>query len=119
MKIAREEIFGPVIAAASWSDYDDVIRRANEVDLGLTASVWTDDLTIAHKAAEELESGYVWINDHGPHYWGTPFGGFKNSGIGREECIEEYESYLELKAVHTVMRGGAAARLAALRESRA
>jgi acyl-CoA reductase-like NAD-dependent aldehyde dehydrogenase len=119
MKIAREEIFGPVIAAASWSDYDEVIRRANEVDLGLTASVWTNDLEIAHKTAEALESGYVWINDHGPHYWGTPFGGFKNSGIGREECIEEYESYLELKAVHTVMRGGAAARLGALRGSRA
>jgi acyl-CoA reductase-like NAD-dependent aldehyde dehydrogenase len=115
MKIAREEIFGPVIAAASWSDYDDVIRRANEVDLGLTASVWTNDLTIAHRAADALESGYVWVNDHGPHYWGTPFGGFKNSGIGREECIEEYESYLELKAVHTVMRGGVEGRLAALR----
>jgi betaine-aldehyde dehydrogenase len=104
MKIAREEIFGPVIAAAPWGDYEDMIARANDTDLGLTASVWTNDLSLAHRTAERLEAGYVWINDSSTHYWGTPFGGQKNSGLGREECIEEYESYLELKAIHTMMR---------------
>lgn len=117
MAIGREEIFGPVISAASWSDYDDVIGRANDTDLGLAASVWTNDLVLAHRAADELEAGYVWVNDHGPHYWGMPFGGFKNSGIGREECIEEYESYLETKSVHTILRRDPGQALAALRAS--
>jgi betaine-aldehyde dehydrogenase len=119
MDIAREEIFGPVISAASWSDYDDVIRRANDSELGLTASVWTNDLVIAHKTADALEAGYVWINDHGPHYWGMPFGGVKNSGTGREESIEEYESYLETKAVHTIMRRDPRAALESLRRGAA
>jgi betaine-aldehyde dehydrogenase len=104
MRIAREEIFGPVISTAPWDDYEDVIVRANDTDLGLTASVWSNDLSLAHRTAERLEAGYVWINDSSTHYWGTPFGGHKNSGLGREECIEEYESYLEIKAIHTIMR---------------
>jgi len=113
MAIAREEIFGPVISAFSWDDYEDVISRANDTDLGLTASVWTNDLNLAHKTADRLEAGYVWINDSTTHYWGTPFGGMKNSGLGREESIEEYESYMETKVVHTILKepAGAMARL--------
>jgi acyl-CoA reductase-like NAD-dependent aldehyde dehydrogenase len=117
MDIARHEIFGPVIAAASWSDYDDVIRRANDVEFGLTASVRTNDLVLAHKTADALEAGYVWINDHGPHYWGMPFGGMKNSGTGREESIEEYESYLETKAVHAIMHRDPQTALESLRRA--
>lgn len=104
MAIAREEIFGPVISVFPWEDYDDVIAQANDTDLGLTASVWTNDLSLAHRTADRLEAGYVWINDSTTHYWGTPFGGMKNSGLGREESIEEYESYLETKTVHTILR---------------
>jgi betaine-aldehyde dehydrogenase len=115
MDIAREEIFGPVISVAPWSLYEKVIARANEIDLGLTASVWTNDLVLAHRAAEDIESGYVWINDHGPHYFGTPFGGFKNSGLGREESIEEYESYLETKVVHAILKRRPAEALAGMR----
>jgi betaine-aldehyde dehydrogenase len=104
MTIAREEIFGPVMSVFRWDDYQSALRAANDTSFGLTASVWTNDLHLAHKTAESLEVGYVWINDTARHYFGTPFGGMKNSGVGREECIEEYESYLEQKAIHTVFK---------------
>jgi betaine-aldehyde dehydrogenase len=100
MAIAREEIFGPVISILPWDDYDDMIELANAVDLGLTASVWTRDLDLAHQTADRLDAGYVWVNDSTIHYFGTPFGGTKDSGIGREEGRDELFSYLETKAVH-------------------
>lgn len=109
MRIAREEIFGPVIAVFLWDDYDAMIELANAVDLGLTASVWTNDLDVAHKTADRLEAGYVWVNDSTRHYFGTPFGGAKNSGIGREESPDELLSYLEQKVVHTRLRDPRAA----------
>jgi betaine-aldehyde dehydrogenase len=84
-----------------WDDYEDMIALANGVDLGLTASVWTNDLNIAHQTAARMDAGYVWINDSTRHYFGTPFGGTKNSGTGREESVEELRSYLETKVVHT------------------
>lgn len=98
--IANEEIFGPVLAVSSWKDYDEVIEAANSVEYGLTASVWTQNLTLAHRTADRLAAGYVWINGAATHYWGTPFGGTKESGIGREESIEELTSYLEQKVTH-------------------
>ncbi|MDW5596878.1 aldehyde dehydrogenase family protein [Conexibacter stalactiti] len=101
MKIGHEEIFGPVISTFQWDDYDAMIEMANSTDLGLTASVWTRDLDVAHKTAERLDAGYVWVNDSTRHYFGTPFGGSKNSGIGREESPDELLSYLEQKVVHT------------------
>ena len=101
MAIAREEIFGPVMSILPWDEYDSMIELANSVDLGLTASVWTNDLDLAHRTAERLDAGYVWINDSTRHYFGTPFGGTKDSGVGREESIEELTSYLEQKVVHT------------------
>ena len=104
MDIGRTEIFGPVMALAAWTEIDDVVEKANAVDVGLTAGVWTSDLDTAHRIADRLQAGYVWVNDQARHYFGTPFGGQKNSGIGREECIEEYESYLEQKVVHVVLR---------------
>jgi acyl-CoA reductase-like NAD-dependent aldehyde dehydrogenase len=104
MRIAREEIFGPVMSVLPWDDYDSMLELANGVDLGLTASVWTNDLSLAHKTAERLDAGYVWINDSTRHYFGTPFGGTKNSGTGREESTDELLSYLETKVVHTRLR---------------
>lgn len=100
MKIAREEIFGPVVSVFRWDDYEDVLRQANDAEYGLTASIWTQDIDIAHKTADRLEAGYIWINDSTRHYWGTPFGGWKQSGTGREECVEELYSYTETKTVH-------------------
>ncbi|MBS1878940.1 MAG: aldehyde dehydrogenase family protein [Actinobacteria bacterium] len=101
MKIAREEIFGPVMSVTPWDDYEGMIELANGVDLGLTASIWTHDLDLAHRTAERMDAGYVWVNDSTRHYFGTPFGGTKNSGIGREESVEELRSYLETRVVHT------------------
>jgi acyl-CoA reductase-like NAD-dependent aldehyde dehydrogenase len=96
-----------------WDVYDAMIELANSVDLGLTASVWTHDLDLAHRTAERLDAGYVWVNDSTRHYFGTPFGGTKQSGVGREESIEELVSYLEQKVVHTRLRDphGAFARM--------
>lgn len=104
MAIAREEIFGPVIAVSRWDRLDEVIRVANGTELGLTASVWTHDLDLAHRVAHRLDAGYVWVNDSAVHYVGTPFGGTKNSGLGREESEEELRSYLETKVVHSKLR---------------
>jgi acyl-CoA reductase-like NAD-dependent aldehyde dehydrogenase len=101
MTLAQEEIFGPVISVLRWSDYEAMIEQANAVEFGLTASVFTNDLTLAHRTADRLQAGYIWINDSTIHYVGTPFGGVKNSGIGREESEEELLSYLEQKVVHT------------------
>jgi 2-formylbenzoate dehydrogenase len=99
-KIAQEEIFGPVVSLLPWSEPSEALRVANSVEYGLTASVWTRDVNRAHAWVEALEAGYVWVNEHGAHYVGTPFGGRKGSGTGREESLEEIESYCELKAVH-------------------
>jgi acyl-CoA reductase-like NAD-dependent aldehyde dehydrogenase len=101
MSIAQEEIFGPIVSVLRWNRFDDMIETANAVEYGLTAAVWTNDLTLAHRTAELLDAGYVWVNDSTVHYVGTPFGGVKNSGIGREESEEELLSYLEQKVVHT------------------
>jgi acyl-CoA reductase-like NAD-dependent aldehyde dehydrogenase len=104
MRIANEEIFGPVVSVLPWDRYDDMLASANCVELGLTASVWTDDLNLAHATADRLEAGYVWINDTSVHYWGMPFGGWKNSGIGVEESFDELESHQRVKSVHTILR---------------
>lgn len=109
MRIAREEIFGPVMSVLPWDDYDQMIDTANSVDLGLTAAVWTNDVHLAHKTAERLDAGYVWVNDSTRHYFGTPFGGTKNSGTGREESTGELIGYMEEKVVHTRLKDPAAA----------
>jgi len=103
MRVAREEIFGPVLAILKWRTRDEVVAMANELDLGLTAAVWTNDLKVAMNTVRELESGLVWINGTGRHYLGTGFSGWKNSGLGREECLEEVLSYTRTKAVHIIL----------------
>lgn len=103
-RIAREEIFGPVVAMFAWDDIDQVIEEANALEYGLTASVWTNDLNLAMDTANRLETGYVWINESTTHYFGTPFGGWKDSGVGREESIEELYSFLQPKSIHIKMR---------------
>jgi betaine-aldehyde dehydrogenase len=100
MRIAREEIFGPVVCVLPWEHEAEVLEQANELEYGLTASVWTDSLSNALPVVERLQAGYVWVNVAGPHYWGTPFGGVGDSGVGREETLSELQSYLQLKAVH-------------------
>ena len=102
MRIAQEEVFGPVLSVLKWRNLDEVIAMANAVDLGLTASIWTRDLDRALRLARDVEAGYVWINGTGTHFRNVPHGGFKNSGTGREEGIDELLSYTEVKAVNII-----------------
>jgi betaine-aldehyde dehydrogenase len=99
MRIAREEIFGPVVSILRWADEDDVVARVNALDVGLTASIWTHDLDRAHRLASRVEAGYVWINNASTHHVGVPFGGYKQSGMGREESIEELFACTQIKNV--------------------
>jgi acyl-CoA reductase-like NAD-dependent aldehyde dehydrogenase len=100
MRIAREEIFGPVVCALRWRTEDEAVALANDSDYGLTAAVWTQDLPVALRMLRSLQAGTVWINMAGQHFVGTPFGGWKDSGLGGEECLEELLSYSQVKAVH-------------------
>jgi aldehyde dehydrogenase (NAD+)/betaine-aldehyde dehydrogenase len=104
MRIAREEIFGPVLSVFRWDKVDDVMKLANATDYGLTASIWTNDLKTALNAARKVRSGFVWINQVAAHYIGVPFGGYSNSGTGREEGLSELLSYLENKSVNVALR---------------
>jgi betaine-aldehyde dehydrogenase len=99
MTIAREEIFGPVMAVLGWRDIDDVVRRANSVEYGLTANVWTRDVSTAHRLSQRLDAGYVYVNGTGRRPTGTPFGGWKYSGLGKENCLEDLLSYTREKTV--------------------
>ena len=98
--IAQEEIFGPVVSIIPWGDYDEMLDIANGTEYGLAASVWTNNLKTAHETVRRLDAGYVWVNQHGRHYMGTPFGGFKESGLGRLHCLEELYEHTEIKNVN-------------------
>ena len=95
-----DEIFGPVLVAKSFTEVDEAIQLANQTEYGLTASVWTRDLAIAHTAAEQIQAGYVWVNASSAHIPGAPFGGFKASGVDREEDLSELYSYAQVKNVY-------------------
>jgi acyl-CoA reductase-like NAD-dependent aldehyde dehydrogenase len=99
-RLATEEIFGPVLAAIPFGSYDEAVAIANSVEYGLTASVFTRDLRTALAFARDVDAGYVWVNETSRHFLGAPFGGVKNSGVGREEDLEEIESYTQLKSVN-------------------
>lgn len=99
MKVAREEIFGPILSILRWSDLEQAIAMANSVEYGLTAAIWSKDITQALRTAKRVQSGFVWINGVNSHARAVPFGGYKNSGIGRERGIEELYSYTEEKSL--------------------
>ncbi len=99
MEVVREEIFGPVVVAQPFDDIEELARQANDTPYGLSAGIWTSDISKAHKMASKLRAGTVWINCYNvfdPH---LPFGGFKQSGIGREMGSEVLDLYTEVKAV--------------------
>lgn len=101
MKVVQEEIFGPVVCAVPFSDkdLDAIVRRANDTIYGLAASVWTQNLSLAHKVARGLRAGTVWVNCHNVFDASLPFGGYKQSGWGREMGEEVLSNYLQTKAV--------------------
>ena len=99
MKVVKEEIFGPVVCAMPFKDPDKLVAEANQSEYGLAAAVWTRDLSKAHRIAEKLRAGTVWINCYNVFDAAMPFGGYKQSGWGREMGHEVLEQYTEVKAV--------------------
>lgn len=103
MRIAREEIFGPVMSVLSFSEESEAIARANDTEFGLSAGVFTKDLTRAHRVIAELEAGSCWINTYNLAPVEAPFGGVKQSGVGRENSKAAIEHYTQLKSVYVAM----------------
>jgi acyl-CoA reductase-like NAD-dependent aldehyde dehydrogenase len=100
MRIAREEIFGPIISILGWDRYETMLEIANELSYGLTAVILSRDLDIVHRTAERLNVGYVEVNGTVSWAIGSPFGGYKQSGFGREGNIDELLSYTRTKSVN-------------------
>ena len=105
MPIAREEIFGPVLSVLRWQDPEALFDQVNALEYGLTCSIWTRDLNTAHRAAQRVAAGFVWINEVAKHFLGSPFGGYKQSGIGREECLDELLAFTQEKNIHIRLTG--------------
>lgn len=98
-RVVREEIFGPVLSALTWRDPEDLVRQANDSEFGLSAGIWTNDIKTAHRLAAAVKAGTVWINCFNMIDPATPFGGFKQSGWGREHGRQAMELYSETKSV--------------------
>jgi acyl-CoA reductase-like NAD-dependent aldehyde dehydrogenase len=99
MSIAQEEIFGPVLSTIAFGDYDEAIRIGNDTIYGLAAAVWTSDIKKAHRAAKALRAGSVWVNCFDAGDMTTPFGGYKQSGFGRDKSLHALDKYTELKTI--------------------
>ena len=99
MRVVQEEIFGPVLVAQRFDDLDEVAALANDTPYGLSASIWSNDLRAVHRLVPKIKAGTVWVNTHGPVDANMPFGGFKQSGLGREHGRVGIEMYTELKSV--------------------
>ncbi len=99
MRIAQEEVFGPVLSVLRFRDLDEAVEIANDINYGLAAGVWTESLRRAVRMAERLQAGTVWVNTYRSTSYTTPFGGYKASGLGRENGIEAINEYLQVKSV--------------------
>jgi len=99
MRIAQEEIFGPVLAVIPFEDEEEAIDIANDVDFGLAAGIWTNDIGRTFRMSEKLKVGTVWVNTYRAVSYTSPFGGYKRSGLGRESGIDAIYDYLQVKSV--------------------
>jgi aldehyde dehydrogenase (NAD+) len=102
-RAVQEEIFGPVQEVFTWTDYDEMIELANDVDYGLAGGVLTEDLTKAHQCAKDIEAGTIWVNTYNDFPSGQPFGGYKQSGIGREIGQEAVDHYTQTKTINIAL----------------
>ena len=98
-RLAREEIFGPVVCLLRFRDEDEAVRLANDTAYGLAAGVWTESVGRAHRLVGRLRAGSVWVNSYRVLGHGLPFGGYKQSGLGRELGIDALQGYTEVKSV--------------------
>ena len=105
MRVAQEEIFGPVVSVISFKDEDDLIKQANDTIYGLSAGIWTRDITRAHRFAKEIKAGVVWINTYNMFNAASPFGGYKQSGYGREMGRHALDLYTQVKSVWVDLSG--------------
>jgi betaine-aldehyde dehydrogenase len=101
MAFVREEVFGPLLAALEFDTEEEAIRRANDTPFGLAAAVFTTNLGRAHRVANALQAGIVWINDYNVTPPEVPFGGYKQSGLGRENGLAAIEHYTQIKTIYT------------------
>jgi betaine-aldehyde dehydrogenase len=105
MRVAQEEIFGPVTSVITFRDEDDLVRQANETIYGLSAGIWTKDITRAHRFAKAIKAGVVWVNTYNMFNAASPFGGYKQSGYGREMGRHALEMYTQVKSVWVDLSG--------------
>ena len=104
MRIAQEEIFGPVVSVISFADEAELIKQANDTIYGLSAGIWTTNITRAHRFAKEIKAGVIWINTYNMFNAASPFGGYKQSGYGRELGAYGLEEFTEVKAIQLKLR---------------
>jgi len=103
-RLAREEVFGPVLGVIAFDTAEEALAIANDTDYGLAAGIWTGDLNLAHRAAQKLRAGLVWVNGWDACDITMPFGGFKQSGFGRDRSLHAMHKYADLKSISITLR---------------